>query len=153
MSVTTHMHTRMNQRGVHASLVRLVLHFGEIAGECWYLDLKGLERLLAEVRSAQGEADKYLERSEKSDDAVKQAGIALRLIAPSTSKLDRAATQQLMFKLRRLERDIIKAIDKGGLAVIEKGGVQITTYALSGRHPARRQRESRHRVRRPIGYR
>jgi hypothetical protein len=42
--------------------------------------------------------------------------------------LDRKGLRRLLEELRGLERKVIKALDKGGVVVVEAGGALITTY-------------------------
>jgi hypothetical protein len=42
--------------------------------------------------------------------------------------LDRKGLRCLLEELRGLERKVIKALDKGGVVVVEAGGKLITTY-------------------------
>jgi hypothetical protein len=44
------------------------------------------------------------------------------------SILGRKDLQGLLDELRRLERTVIKALDKGGVVVVESGGALITAY-------------------------
>jgi hypothetical protein len=46
--------------------------------------------------------------------------------------LDRKGLQRLLEELRGLERKVIKALDKGGVVVVEAGGALITTYNVDG---------------------
>ncbi len=43
--------------------------------------------------------------------------------------LTRKGLQQLVEKLRRLERTALRALDKGGVVVVEEAGQLITTYS------------------------
>jgi hypothetical protein len=42
--------------------------------------------------------------------------------------LDRKGLRELLNNVRCLERVVLKALDKGGVVVVEAGGVLITTY-------------------------
>lgn len=78
MTHTRHMMTRMNQRGMTQDLVDLALEYGECQHDKYILTRKGLERLLADLRT--------------------------------------------------LERTVVRALDKGGVVVVEDGNQLITTY-------------------------
>lgn len=88
--LTHHMDARMNQRGIPAALVDLVLEHGQWDGDACKLDRKGLRELL---------------------DAVDG-----------------------------FRSTVIKALDKGGLAVVEAGGALLTTYARPGHRSGRGRR-------------
>lgn len=52
--------------------------------------------------------------------------------------LGRKDLRGLLGELRDLERTVLKALDKGGVVVVEAGGALITTYNLDSfdpRHP------------------
>lgn len=78
-NITRHMDSRMNQRGIPAALVDLVLLHGRWDGDACKLDRKELCKLKEDVET--------------------------------------------------LRSTVVKALDKGGLAVVEAGGALITTYA------------------------
>jgi len=78
-NITRHMDSRMNQRGIPAALVDLVLLHGRWDGDACKLDRKELCKLKEDVEA--------------------------------------------------LRSTVVKALDKGGLAVVEAGGALITTYA------------------------
>lgn len=80
----------MNQRGIPAALVDLVLEHGRWDGDACKLDRKGLRQLLDEMDG--------------------------------------------------FRSTVVKALDKGGLAVVEAGGALLTTYA----RPAQRRSRGRH---------
>lgn len=77
--ITRHMDVRMNQHGIPAALVDLVLSHGRWDGDACKLDRKDLSSLKDDVE--------------------------------------------------KLRSTVLKALDKGGLAVVEAGGALITTYA------------------------
>lgn len=78
-NITRHMDARMNQRGIPAALVDLVLLHGRWDGDACKLDRKDLFNLKDDVE--------------------------------------------------KLRSTVLKALDKGGLAVVEAGGALITAYA------------------------
>ena len=86
--MTLHMDVRMNQRGITADLVSLVLEHGEWRGNRCRLDRKSLKQLIANI--------------------------------------DQARTT------------ILRALDKGGLEVVEAGTQLITTYPISKKRRAHR---------------
>ena len=45
--------------------------------------------------------------------------------------LDRRGLRDLLEELRSLQRRVIKALDKGGLVVVETDGALITTYSAN----------------------
>jgi len=47
--------------------------------------------------------------------------------------LDRKDLSALLGQVRELQRVVLKALDKGGLVVVEAGGALITAYNLEGR--------------------
>jgi hypothetical protein len=85
------MDARMNQRGIPAALVDLVLEHGRWRGDACMLDRKGLRRLLDDVDG--------------------------------------------------FRSTVVKALDKGGVAVVEAGGALLTTYARPGEHRPRGRRQ------------
>jgi len=87
---TRHLDARMNQRGIPAALIDLVLKHGRCDGDAYKLDRKDLRRLL-------GDLDGF-------------------------------------------RSTVLRALDKGGLAVVEAGGVLPTAYALHGGHRGRGRR-------------
>lgn len=70
---------------------------------------------------------------------ISQRGITLELVdlarqfgEPSQDKivLGRKGLTNLIASVRQIERTALKALDKGGLVVVEDGDVLITTYRL-----------------------
>ena len=53
--------------------------------------------------------------------------------------LDRRGLSDLKDEVERLRATVIKALDKGGIAVVEKGGALVTAYARPGRRRRRRR--------------
>jgi hypothetical protein len=50
---------------------------------------------------------------------------------PDKFVLDRKGLRNLLDELRGLERKVIKALDKGGIVVVETDGALITTYSAA----------------------
>jgi hypothetical protein len=63
--------------------------------------------------------------------------------------LGRKELGRLIAEVRDIERVAMKAIDKGGVVVVEAGGNLVTTY---NRDSFDRRIRQRHRARRPHGY-
>lgn len=59
--------------------------------------------------------------------------IALRYGDPVQDKvvLGKKGLQQLLDELQEVRKDLLKAMDKGGIVVVTKGGQLITTYNLN----------------------
>jgi hypothetical protein len=57
--------------------------------------------------------------------------LALEYGEPQQDKyvLNRNSLERLLAELRGLERTVIRALDKGGVVVVEEGGQLITTYS------------------------
>jgi len=86
---------------------------------------------------------------------MSQRGISLELVEfarqfgePNLDKivLDPKGLRQMIDVCRDFERKAKKALDKGGLVVVEAGGTLITTYRLDSfdRRKAYRRKRSRH---------
>lgn len=77
-------------------------------------------------------------RTKHIDVRMNQRGIPLALInlvlsygswAGDVCKLDRKDLRKLKGEVEELRSTVLKALDKGGVAVVEAGGALVTTYA------------------------
>lgn len=66
--------------------------------------------------------------------------------------LRRADLELLVQELQRIQRTALKALDKGGVIVVEDGGKLLTTYNADSYKRPEGHRSKRHKARRPNGY-
>lgn len=67
-------------------------------------------------------------------------------------RLDVDDAQALLDQAREIQRLALKIIDKGGVVVVERDGVAVTTYNSGGRRAGPARRRIKTRARRPEGY-
>lgn len=53
LALTFHAHQRMNARGISKSMIELVMQYGQIKGEKYFLNRKHIQCLLEEIDSQQ----------------------------------------------------------------------------------------------------